>query len=102
MRRNEEESPALSLTAPERETVITFSDDSDTATIHTHQRRIITKLRNNPAAKQIEDLTFDGTAGAVFEIPADLVSFRSGRRTGRKLTTEQRVAAVANLWREAA
>jgi hypothetical protein len=42
MRRNKEESPALSLTAPERETVITFSDDSDTATIHTHQRQIIT------------------------------------------------------------
>jgi hypothetical protein len=29
---------SLSLTAPERETVITFSDGSDTATIHTHQR----------------------------------------------------------------
>jgi hypothetical protein len=40
----------LSLTAPERETVITFSDADDTATVHTHQRRIITKLRNNPAA----------------------------------------------------
>jgi hypothetical protein len=36
---------------------------------YTHQRRIITKLKNNPAATQIEDLTFDGTAGAVFEIP---------------------------------
>jgi hypothetical protein len=44
----------LSLTAPERETVITFSDADETATVHTHQRRIITKLANNPAAKQIE------------------------------------------------
>jgi len=26
----------MSLTAPERETVITFADDDDTATIHTH------------------------------------------------------------------
>jgi hypothetical protein len=86
----------LSLTAPERETVITFSDDDHTATIHTHQRRIITKLRNNPAATEIEDLSFDGTAGAVFEIPADLVSFRSGRR---KLTPEQARAAAANLER---
>jgi hypothetical protein len=51
----------LSLTAPERETVITFSDADDMATVHTHQRRIITKLANNSAAKQIEDLTFDGT-----------------------------------------
>ena len=46
---------SLSLTAPERETVITFSDADDTATIHTHQRRIITKLLNNPAATKVED-----------------------------------------------
>jgi len=84
----------LSLTAPERETVITFSDEDDTATVHTHQRRVITKLRNNPSATQVEDLTFDGTAGAVFEIPADLISFRSGRR---KLSPEQALAATANL-----
>jgi hypothetical protein len=88
----------LSLTAPERETVITFNDADDTATIHTHQRRIVTKLLNNPAATKVDDLTFDGTAGAVFEIPADLISFRSGRR---KLTPEQARAAAANL-REAA
>ena len=84
----------MSLTAPERETVITFSDEDDTATIHTHQRRIITKLRNNPAATEVEDLTFEGTAGAVFEIPADLISFRSGRR---KLSVEQARAAAANF-----
>jgi hypothetical protein len=92
----------LSLTAPERETVITFSDEDDTATVHTHQRRIITKLKNNPTATQTDDLTFDGTAGAVFELPADLISFRTGRKTGRKLTEQQRAAAVANLHREAA
>src|SRR5215218_6974404 len=40
----------MSLTAPERETVITFSDEDDTARVHTHQRRITTKLLNNPAA----------------------------------------------------
>jgi hypothetical protein len=49
----------------------------------------------------MEDLTFEGSAGAVFEIPADLTSFRSGRRTGRKLTEAQRAAAVANLHRDA-
>jgi hypothetical protein len=69
----------MSLTAPERETVITFSDEDDTATIDTHQRRIITKLMNNPAAHLIERIDFDGTAGAAFEIPADLISFRSKR-----------------------
>jgi hypothetical protein len=35
---------------------------------------------NNPTAELIERIDFDGTAGAVFEIPADLISFRSGRR----------------------
>jgi hypothetical protein len=85
---------SLSLTAPERETVITFSDADETATVHTHQRRIITKLRNNPAATKVDDLTFEGSAGAVFEIPAELISFRSGRR---KLSPEQARAAVANL-----
>jgi hypothetical protein len=84
----------LSLTAPERETVITFSDADETATVHTHQRRIMTKLGNNPAAELIEDLTFDGTAGAVFEIPADLITFRSARR---KLSPEHARAAAANL-----
>ena len=86
----------MSLTAPEPETVITFSDEDDTATIHTHQRRIITKLRNNPAAREVEELTFDGTVGAIFELPADLVSFRSGRR---KLSPAQAQAAAANLER---
>jgi hypothetical protein len=84
----------MSLTSPERETVITFSDEDDTATIHTHQRRIITKLRNNPAATKIEDLTFEGSAGAVFEIPAELISSRSGRR---QVSPEQAKAAAANL-----
>jgi hypothetical protein len=51
---------------------------------------------NNPAAKQIEDLTFDGTAGAVFEIPADLITFRSGHR---RLSPERALAAAANLER---
>jgi hypothetical protein len=84
----------LSLTAPERETVITFSDEDETATVHTHQRRIITKLMNNPAAGLIERIDFDNTVGAVVKIPADLISFRSGRR---KLTPEQTQAAAANL-----
>jgi hypothetical protein len=92
-----ERNKPVSLTAPERETVITFSDDSEIATVQTHHRPIITKLCNNPAAaevEEVEDLTFDGTAGAVFEIPADLISFRSSRR---KLTAEQARAAAANL-----
>ena len=72
----------MSLTAPERETVITFSDADETATIHTHQRRIITKLKNNPAATQVDDLWFDGSPGAVFELPVWAISFLSKKRKG--------------------
>ena len=72
----------------------TFNAADDTATIHTHQRRIISKLLNNPAATKVDDLTFEGSAGAVFEIPADLIRFRSGRR---KMSPEQAQAAAANL-----
>jgi len=72
----------MSLTAPERETVITFSDEDDTATIHTHQRRIITKLKNNPAAELIEDISIDGTVGAVFELPVWAISFLTRKRKG--------------------
>ena len=89
----------MSLTAPERETVITFSDEDDTAKIHTHQRRIITKLKNNPAAELIEDISCDGTAGAVFELPADLISFRSKTRQGRELSTAERAERVRQLHR---
>ncbi len=78
----------MSLTAPERETVINFSDEDDTATIHTHQRRIITKLKNNPAAELIEDISFDGTAGAVFEVPVWAISFLSKKRKGGPGNTE--------------
>ena len=72
----------MSLTAAERETVITFSDEDDTAMVHTHQRRIITKLKNNPAAELVEDISFDGTAGAVFELPVWAISFLTRKRKG--------------------
>jgi hypothetical protein len=71
-----------SLTPPERETVIVFSDDSDMATVTTHQRPILTKLRSNPAAVEVEDLRYGTTDGARFEIPRALISFRSKRRQG--------------------
>lgn len=72
-----------SLTAPERETVIIMDDATGVATICTHQRRVVTKLRNNPAARELEDLTFGATVGARFEIDASLISFRTKRVKGR-------------------
>ena len=89
----------MSLTAPERETVITFSDADDTATIHTHQRRIITKLKNNPVAVQIEDLWFDGSPGTVFELPVWAISFLTRKRKGNPNAAEHlaRARAVREL-----
>ena len=78
----------MSLTAPERETVILFSDADDTATVHTHQRRVITKLRKNPIATEIEDVSFDGTAGALFELPTWAISFLTKKRKGGPGNTE--------------
>ena len=72
----------MSRTAPERGTVITFSDEGETAAVHTHQHRIITKLKNNPAAELIEDISFDKTAGAVLELPVWTISFLSKKRKG--------------------
>ena len=92
----------MSLTAPERETVITFSDEDDTARIHTHQRRIITKLNKNPLATKIEDISFDGTVGAVFELPADRISFLSSYRTGAATSAQIENLAKARRARELA
>ena len=71
----------MSLTAPERETVITFSDADDTATVHTHQRRIVTKLKNNPAAVLLEDISFMDSRRC-FELPVWAISFLSKKRKG--------------------
>lgn len=86
----------MSLNAHERETVIVFNDAEEMAEITTHQRPIITKLRKNPAARELEDLTFERTAGARFELPKELVSFRSVRRR-QELTEEQRKERAARL-----
>jgi hypothetical protein len=79
----------MSLTPAERETIISFSDDGDTAMVYTAQRPVITKLRNNPSATLVEEGVFDGSAWARFTIPRSLVSFRTGRAP-RHLTAEER------------
>lgn len=79
------------LTPPERETIIGCDDAGDTATIWTAQRTIITKLRRNPAARLIAEGTFGTSVWARFEIPADLISFRSPRAP-REMTAEARQA----------
>jgi len=79
----------MSLTAAERETSISMSDENDVAYIYTAQRKVLTRLRKNPAAKLIEEGNHGGSPWARFELPAGLISFRS-RRTARELTDEER------------
>jgi hypothetical protein len=85
-----------SLNAAERETIITMNDEDDTADIWTAQRTIITKLRKNPAAVVTEEGVHGSTVWARFTLPADLISFRSSRRT-RELTEEERAEFAARM-----
>lgn len=82
------------LTAPERETVITTSDDDDTLDIWTAQRPVITKLRRNPAATLVSEGSHGSAAWARFTLPADLLTFRSGKRSK---SDEQRAAAAERM-----
>jgi len=79
----------MSLNASERETVILGSDAEDLITIWTAQRATITRLRGNPSARETESGFYGTSAWAKFEMPANLLSFRSGRI---RLTDEQRQA----------
>ena len=88
----------MSLTAFERETVVNFNDGENIAEVYTAQRPVITKLKKNPAAKLIEEGTFEGSVWARFELPKALVSFRSGR-VKRQLTQEQRRDASERMKR---
>jgi hypothetical protein len=85
---------ATSLTPPERETVILLNDEDDLARISSWQRKVITKLEKNPAATKIEDWRMGTSVGAVFELPASMLSFRSVKRQGRP-ASEATMAALA-------
>jgi hypothetical protein len=86
-----------SLSAAERETVITMNDEDDTADIWTAQRPIITKLKKNPAAILIEEGKHGSTVWARFTLPANLISFRSTKRVGRTPSEEERAEFAARM-----
>jgi hypothetical protein len=86
----------MSLTAAERETIITFNDEDGHAEIWTAQRPIITKLKKNAAATLIAEGKHGGSAWARFHLPGDFVSFRS-KRASLSLTDEERAARTARL-----
>jgi hypothetical protein len=86
------------LTAPERETIIGTSDADDYYDIWTAQRPVITKLKKNPAAALVEEGFYGTTAWARFQLPANLLTFRSAKRTV-ELTDEQRAERRERLAR---
>jgi hypothetical protein len=68
------------LTAPERETIILLDDSSNTATVTTWQRKVLTKLDRNPLATKTAEYSHGTQRGARYEMPAWAVSFRTTRR----------------------
>jgi len=86
----------MSLTEYERETTVSMNDGDEVAHIYTAQRKVITRLKNNPAAVLVVEGTHDGSVWARFTIPAGLVSFRSATAR-RELTAEQRATAAERL-----
>ena len=85
----------MSLNKDERTTTINFDDGTDTAEVVTYSRTLITSLRKNEGATEVEKLS---QGGVVFRIPKKLVSFRSPRKgSGRTWTPEQRKAAAERM-----
>ena len=68
------------LSAIERETIVTLNDEEPFARVWTAQRRMITRLKRNPAAVLIEEGTCGTSVWADFQVPADLFAgFRTKR-----------------------
>jgi hypothetical protein len=95
------ERTSVGLNPYERETVISFTDAEPLASVYTSQRRVITKLKKNPAARLVEEQVFEGSPQAWFEIPKQFIAFRS---KARSLGAEegQRRAARLRASRQAA
>jgi hypothetical protein len=93
----------VSLTAPERETVIVMSDADELARVYTAQRPVITRLKKNRAARLLEEGRFEGSQWARFELPKSFVSFRSKQRVLSDEERQRRSAALqASLGKVAA
>jgi hypothetical protein len=92
----------VSLTAPERETVIVMTDADELAIVYTTQRSVITRLKKNPAAGLLEEGRFERSPWAEFELPKRFVSFRSKRRVLSDEERQRRGAALRAVRRAAA
>lgn len=85
-----------SLSAPERETIVTVSDADDLVRIWSAQRRHITRMRRNAQFTQIRTGFHGTTEWAEFTVPADRWS-PVGVKRQVSLTEQQREQAAARL-----
>jgi hypothetical protein len=84
----------MALTALERETVITFNDADEVASVYTAQRRLITQLKKNPAAVLVEEGVHEGSLWARFELPKNFISFRTKTRAFCEAERSRRAAQL--------
>lgn len=81
----------MTLEAAERETVVNTSDDHETVTIWTAQRRYLTQLRKHPKVVEVDSGSYGSTEWGQFEVPRDQWSPVTGvKRAGRKLSAEEK------------
>lgn len=85
-----------SLSAAERETVVTTSDANELVRIWTAQRRFITRLRKNPQFTEVQSGFYGTTEWAAFTIPVDRWSPLGVKRLV-SLTEQQRNDARTRL-----
>ena len=82
----------MTLSAYERETVISMNDEDDLALVTTWQRPVITKLKKNSAAEIVHVEHCGNSVGYIFRIPARLISIREPR----KISAAARAKLAAN------
>lgn len=87
----------MSLTAPERETVITATDEDPVVKIYTIQRKYITALKKKCPEYLHKEGMYGTTSWAEFHLPADKWSPASGVKRTRTMTDEQRRAVGERL-----
>ena len=85
----------MSLTKAEKTTTINYDEEGDTAEITTYSRALISSLRKNDSAEEVQSYP---EGGVLFRIPKKLVSVRNARKaSGRTMTAEQREAVRDRL-----
>ena len=86
------------MTKAERETSITMNDEDDYAEVSSFQRRMISRLCRNKAARKVRDIEMGGRIiGAVFEIPKNLIGIRAAKSTKRVLSDIEKQRLQKNL-----